>query len=68
MIFNHALLRAGSLGMEWKVGKMLLAFFLKFEALQDLMAHFMIEFSYFQATKLLHVHKQAGIIGILNDF
>ena len=64
--------------MEWKVGKMLLAFFLKFEALQDLMAHFMIEFPYFQATKLLHIHEQAGrqaetinkkgIIGILNDF
>ena len=46
MIFNHALLSAGSLGMEWNVGKMLLAFFLKFEAVQDLMAHFMIEFRY----------------------
>ena len=57
MAFNHALLRAGSFGILWKVGKMLLASFLKLEALQDLMAHFIIPIPYFQATILLHIHK-----------
>ena len=44
MARNHALCWTGSLGILWKVGKMLLAFFLKFEALHDLIAHFIMSY------------------------